>query len=93
MTTKLLRDRSRENWVVGENDSLSLEQINTGCLIRIADASEAMAKEHNRLIQENKWLSEQYRIRGEEIARLERQRGALRGTITRMKKKLSEASE
>jgi hypothetical protein len=56
MAFKNYRDASKENW--GKDDpytknpediGLNLDQINTGAFLRIADATEAMAKNHIEL--------------------------------------------
>ena len=53
MAHQSYREESRKNW--GKDSAqgaLTIEQINTGTLLRIADAVEAMAKRHIELIDE-----------------------------------------
>lgn len=88
MAWKSYRDGSRTNWGTN-NDVLTIEQINCGALLRIADASEAMAREYNRLISENQHLKSRVLSRNAEIERLLKQRSALRGVVTRLKKRLA----
>jgi len=80
------REASQQNW--GTRDLMpTQEQINTGCLQRIADAAELMAKNHAQLVRERDDYERRLRtIRGE-VNRLDRSNAALRGVITRMKRK------
>lgn len=88
MSSRLLRDRSRENWTEGgERESPSYEAINAGSLQRIADATELMARSYVALIEERDRYKRWYE---EERAVSARQRGrirSLRGVITRLKPK------
>ncbi len=87
MTFKPYRDESRKNWGTWDSGNLNLKQIQTGALLRIADASEAMAKEHNRLLASEKFeRSRANRLAGE-VQHLERRIAALKGVITKMKAK------
>lgn len=43
--TKDFRKESRSNWVTTQETVLTEEQINLGCMLRIADAVELMAKD------------------------------------------------
>ena len=86
MPFKSYRDESRNtNWGT-EGEGMDLNQINAGSLLRIADATEAMAREHNRLIQREKYLEGVCRSRSAEIECLKRRNAALKGVITKMKK-------
>lgn len=82
-----LRDESRKTWTINGDSAPTLEQINMGSLLRIADASEAMAKNHVQLQRDRdmyfKWYEREYENR----LKLERQINALRGVITKMKKR------
>ena len=82
---KPYRDESRKDWGTKQDGKLTLEQINTGALLRIADATEAMAKEYNRLIGENEYLQKRHRNQLAELERLRNQNRGLRGAITRLK--------
>lgn len=77
------RDASRQNW----SSSNTVEEINSGCLQRIADATEKMAMNYTTLLNERdryyKWYMEQQEVK----EKLYRRISALKGVITRMKKK------
>lgn len=71
-----LRQVSREDW----NSKNTILDIGTGCLQRIADALDAMAGDQVRLKEERDTYLAAYN-------KAERQIKALRGVITRLKKK------
>ena len=83
------RDNSRTNRgrESAGNTNPSTADIQLGCMLRIADAAEAMAKNHNDLIRERDCLARSRRELLAENERLIRQRTSLRGVITRMKRK------
>jgi hypothetical protein len=87
MAHKGYRERSRADWGRDENDILTVEQINCGAILRIADATELMAKEHQKLVDDRnrykRWYEQEqkWRNRAEASAR------SLRGVITKMKRK------
>ena len=83
---KTYRDESRINWGTRDN-SLSLEQINTGSLLRIADAVEIMAKRYQDLIDECDRYKHRHKQAVEEIKSLNCRIAGLKGTITRLKKR------
>lgn len=85
------RDESRKNWAAS-SENPSLEQLTFGCLQRIADATESMATEYNRLIRDNKWLSSSRDNYRNDCERLRKQNASLRGVITRMKNKTKSAT-
>lgn len=84
-----LREASKQNW----NADRSITDINAGSLQRIADATEKMAGNYislqNDLERYKKWHSE----RSAEVISLGRVNKALRGVITKFKKKSKRASE
>lgn len=78
------RDDSKKSYL---SDG-SLEHINAGSLQRIADATEKMAQRHTELISERdsaRRQAEHWRDRG---AAKDRQIAALRGQITKLRKRL-----
>lgn len=80
-----LKDQSKKEFSI-MGTSASHEEIRTGCLQRIADAQELMAKNYKLLIDERNFFR---RRMEEEIAcckRLVRRNNSLRGHITRLKK-------
>lgn len=87
MSHRGYRKASRDHdWGQDEDRSLTIEQINCGSLMRIADATELMAKEYQRLLDRAKWL-EARAVRAEgETQRLARSNAALRGHLKRIKK-------
>jgi hypothetical protein len=88
MTFKSYRTESRIDWGTSKEGNLALEQINCGAMLRIADATEAMAKNHITLMKERDKFESWYKQQCGERARLERANAALRGHITRLKAKV-----
>ena len=84
---KSYRKESRTDWGTSD-DKVTLEQINTGAILRIADATEAMAKNHVQLQAERDRLQQWYDQERERAAKLERSNAALRGQITRLKNRI-----
>jgi hypothetical protein len=64
----------------------NLQEIQTGCLQRIADATELMAGNYQNLLNERDKYLRWYEEEKAQTARLLHQIAGLRGTITRMKK-------
>jgi len=85
---KAYKEQSRsQNW--GTNrEGLTENQIKLGCMLRIADATEAIATEHNRLIEENKQLKESRKYYLDQCNELYKTRTALKGQVTKLKNKL-----
>lgn len=83
------RQRSREDWGTTAPDGYGLtsEQIRTGCLLRIADAVEVMAENHAALIAERDQFKRWYDEEREKRASRNRKISALRGVITKLKRK------
>lgn len=88
MAFKIYKKESKSNWGA-DSESLSLEQINTGCLQRIADATEAMAKNHNDLMSELQWAKD----RRDNYQRLwhgeQNKNRTMKGNITKLKKQIA----
>jgi len=84
MTT--LRESSKSSW----NGSGSIEHINAGSLQRIADAVETMSGSYADLIHERDLYARQSNWNFERADRLVRSNAALRGVITKLKKRLKE---
>jgi hypothetical protein len=85
------REESRKNW---RTDTLlpTKEEIQLGCLQRIADATEQMAKNYVALQNNLAYYQKSYRDETEYRRKLQRRIISLRGVITRQKKKLAEKS-
>lgn len=77
---------SRREWsCTGEKPDM--DDLTLGALLRIADASENMAREHSRLIASEKFERNRANRLAGEIQYLERRVAALKGVITKMKAK------
>lgn len=81
------RKESLGDWGTIQDEQLTIAQIKLGAILRIADATEAMAKRHTELIRDRDYYERGYRERGERIRHLGRQVAGLRGAITKMKRK------
>ena len=83
------RNLSRQDWIGPANSY----NIDTGSLQRIADALEThlpiMAKRHKDLIEDNDRLNRLLFRANDNIATLLRRNAALRGQITKLKRKLA----
>lgn len=77
--------KSRSKWWT--EDKPNIEQLQIGCLQRMADSLENMEKPFKDLIEHNEYLKG--RLREEQAAgrHLNRRIASLRGAIKRMKKK------
>lgn len=89
MSIKTYREQSKRDWTrdLKEGESFDTEELQLGCLQRIADAAGAMAQNHIQLQKDREWYKEQYSRRGDEILSLHRQISSLKGVITKLKKK------
>lgn len=79
-----MRQDSRKEWGSGS----SVQDINAGSLQRIADATEAMAKNWNALTAERDRYEHWYRREVDLRESAERSNSALRGVITKLRKRL-----
>lgn len=94
MAFRNYRDASRINW--GNEDTgngLSLEQINTGAMLRVADACELMAKNHDQLVRAKEAAERSVQFWRNQANSLQRSNNALRGQITKLRKKLATPPE
>jgi hypothetical protein len=89
LKSKSFKAESRINWTrtVDENISLPDADIQLGAILRIADATEMMAKNYTELQNDLKWYEERYAEHHKEINSLRKSNAALRGHITRFKTK------
>lgn len=83
--TDTFREESRRNWHQTGDGPLSDDRIKIGCLQRIADATELMAKDHARLVREAEWLKRRAENAEATATRLARSNAALRGVIRKLK--------
>jgi len=65
----------------------SFEEIQTGCMQRVADATELMATDYRTLVRERDMYKKQHDEQCDRSDRLWWSNNALRGVITRMKNK------
>lgn len=85
---KSYRKESRIDWGVNTDNPLTVEQINCGSMLRIADATEAMAKNYVALQDEAARYKRWYEDERRESASLRRRNITLRGQITKLRNKL-----
>ncbi|MFZ3193710.1 MAG: hypothetical protein WA154_10975 [Moraxellaceae bacterium] len=81
-----LRAASKIEWV-STSESLTLEQINTGSLLRIADSLEKVAIRHTELMRERDYWERECRAAREDRDALRRSNASLRGHMKRVKAK------
>ena len=80
-----LREQSRQTW--HPNSAVpDAKEIQIGCLQRVADATELMAKNYATLIEDRNWYKRMAEDRYKEILKLRKSNSALRGVITKQKK-------
>jgi hypothetical protein len=80
------RQSSRGEWFPADGRATDREDIKTGCLQRIADATEKMAQSHADLIASRDRYKRWYEDKSAECEQLARTIAGLRGTITRMRR-------
>lgn len=81
-----LKSVSKNNYSIPESTP-TLENIQASCLMRIADASELMARNVLNMQHDLEWYKKRYKESQEREAKLNRSNNALRGHLKRMKKK------
>lgn len=85
---KTFKDQSRRLWHDETNQkTASYDQIQTGCIQRIADATEIMASNYVELQLKVERLEVSRDMFRDLYHKSERRNAALRGVITKMKKK------
>lgn len=85
---KDLKKESRGDYTV---DKINLQSLQTGALMRIADATEVMSKNYQQLIDERNRYKRWYEEERRENKQLKNTNRGLRSSITRLKKKHGEA--
>jgi len=90
MSHRNYREQSRDvQWgTTNDGAGLSIEQINCGSLLRIADASEKMAQRYTELIDKASRLEKANNSLYAQNRQQERSMSALKGQITKLKRKL-----
>lgn len=89
---KTFREKSRTDYNNG-TDAVSGEDIQIGCLQRIADATELMAKNYTKLQADLDMYKKWYNESDENRWALERKISSLRGVITKLKNKALQEAE
>lgn len=89
MPHKSFRIESKSDYgvTVSENYQLNNEQLQTGALLRIADATEKMAQNYVQLHNELKWANEKNQRNKASIEKLQRQVNAYKGIVKKLKGK------
>ena len=86
---KSYKEESKSNWGarLEDGDQVSNDNLKLGAILRIADATEAMAKNYTQIEENLKYFKGLAKRRLEGIVRLENKNRGLRSVITRMKNK------
>lgn len=85
MADKYFVEESRKSWFT--SDPITNNDLQTGCLMRIATATEAMAKSHIQLQNEYNYMRDSRDRYRAELEKAKSQIRGLKGAITRLKKK------
>lgn len=85
--TETYDKESRKGWYDPSRDKPSREQLQLGCLQRIADATETMCKDREKLERDYQYMRDSRDRYRSQCERLERSNAALRGVITKMKRR------
>jgi hypothetical protein len=86
------RKASRMDWqVAGADENLTTHHLSLGCLQRIADATEVMAKNNQGLLNERDQARKSRDYWQAEYDSIARRLIAARGQITKLKKRLATA--
>ncbi len=86
MFTSYRQGSKADYGITNDNGILTLDQINTGCMLRIADATEAIAKNYLKLQSDLDVSRKLYEQKTVYAKTLEKRNAALRGVITKLKK-------
>lgn len=90
MAWKDYRQESRGKWGSGQARELDRDQIKTGCLLRIADATELMAKNYEDLISARDCAVEAAEYWKQIADSNTRSNTALRGQITKLRRRIAQ---
>jgi len=85
------REISRAAYAPPKGENIGCETLNTGCLQRIADATEKMAERYDCLIRERDRYQAAAHTKALEIEHLRRRISAYKATVTRMKRAAAKA--
>ena len=83
-----LRQASKVDWVTADQkgEYPGDTNIQLGCLMRIADATEKMALKYTQLEKDLEWYSKKYSEQRQEIDRMAKRIAGYKGHINRLKK-------
>jgi hypothetical protein len=84
---KSLKEQSKLDWFSTGDENLSLNQINTGAILRIADATELMAKDRIQMEVNLAWYEKRYDELKADNKRMAKRIAAYQGHLNRLKKK------
>lgn len=87
ISKKSHKEWSKDNWYRSDAEQPTPEQLQFGCLQRIAEALEAMAKPYVRLLEDQKWYSERNERQEAQIKRLKNRAAGLKAANTKLKNK------
>lgn len=89
---KNFKSESRLNWgkELHNGGTISNEEITLGAILRIADATEAMAKDRVALERDLKYYKDRFREQQATIDQLTKSRNSYKGKFNNLKKKLEE---
>ena len=79
------KDHSRTNWSTVGEIRPTFEALNLGCLQRIADATELVAKNHDQLQRRAEWAEGRVKDLQAQCDRLQHSNAALRGHLKHIK--------
>ena len=86
---KSYKEESRKDYgaTIPKNINLSIDQLNCGAILRIAEAVEKMCLDREKLERDYKYMCKRRDYFMKECDKLSRSNAALRGHIRRLKKK------
>lgn len=87
MSNTTYKDHSRGNWYNSLSQNPTLDELQTGALQRIADATELMAKNYLHLQAEAQKYKRWYESEVADNKRLGRSNAAYKGMVNKLKKR------
>ena len=89
MNRRTLTERSKAEYGT-RGDVPATDELQTGCLQRIAAATEVMAQNYQQLINNRDWYRQRWQEECRRREELKRSNAALRGVVTRLKRRIKE---
>lgn len=84
---KSFKAHSETDWITQTEDFPGIEKINAGSLQRIADAAEAMAKNHLRLQSDLEYYQRRCKSLESEVQRIKFSRAGYMAALTKLKRR------